>query len=511
MSVKIGKNVIEILTTGMYTNPLFMFREYVQNSADQIDTAVEAGLFESRNEGEIHITIDERGRTVEIEDNATGVKAEEAWVTLTSIAASEKDRKKKKGFRGIGRLGGLAYCDELIFETTACGEKTKSILKWDSKDLRQILSDQTIRKDAHEVVADITEFSQEHSENIDSHYFRVKLIGVSNNEILDVADVRHYLAMVSPVPIVNKFLFRSQIYEKFKEKNISIDEYRIYVNTEEILKPYSTKIYTQSNGSKNVSDEILDVKFIELKEGNELIAIGWYGISSAQKQMPPCNIARGIRLRKGNIQIGEDDTLQRLWKERRFHFYFIGELHAINAELVPNGRRDYFDENKTLKVFEAELQAFLNNELHRLTHAASTINSAKRKLDKLDELEKEFEEKSTSAGFVSPKEHEELQKKIERGQDDAEKARKDLGKIREKAQSNPALEKIYERVVGVEPQNKKKPEKNGNGKPIWQTDKLSKLTKKERKIVSEIYEVVRNVLTPDLAQNLILKIEEKFK
>ena len=34
-----GKNVIETLSEGMYDNPLFLFREYVQNSADAIDSA----------------------------------------------------------------------------------------------------------------------------------------------------------------------------------------------------------------------------------------------------------------------------------------------------------------------------------------------------------------------------------------------------------------------------------------------------------------------------------------
>jgi len=510
VGVKIGKNVIEILTTGMYTNPLFMFREYVQNSADQIDTAVESGLFNKRTDGEVFISIDRRKNFIEINDNATGIKADEALATLSSIAASEKDRKKKKGFRGIGRLGGLAYCDELVFETSAQGEKTKSILRWDSVLLRQILSDQTNKKDAHEVVEAVTAFTQEQSEAADSHYFRVKLINVNNDEILDIADVRDYLSMVAPVPISNKFLFKSTIYEKFEEKGIEIDEYRIYVNMEETLKLYSSKLYTPLNGAKKVFDEILDVKFIELKDNDELIAFGWYGISSAQKQIPSINLARGIRLRKGNIQIGEDDTLQRLWKDRRFHYYFVGELHAITPELVPNGRRDYFDKNSKLKTFENGLKDVFNQNLYRLTHAASTINAAMKKISRRDELESEFENKSNN-GFVSKKEHDELQKKIEKSKEDADKAVKDLIKIKGKAQANPALEKIYEKVVGKDPSLQKKTETNGNGKPTWQTDKLSKLCKKERKLVSEIYEVVRNVLTPDLAQNLIMKIEEKFK
>ncbi len=487
-----------------------MFREYVQNSADQIDTAVELGLFNSRNDGEIFIKFDNREKSVVIEDNATGVSAEKAWDTLTSIAESEKDRKKKKGFRGIGRLGGLAYCDELVFETTAKDEKTKSILKWNSKLLRKTLTDYDIKKEAHELIADVVSFSQENSESENVHYFRVKLNGVTNNKLLDVSYVRNYLSMVAPVPFANTFIFKSQIYDKFKEKNINIDEYRIYIDTEQIYKPYSTKIYTESNGSKKALDDILDIKFFEIKDGKELIAFGWHGISSVLQQIQACNVARGIRIRKGNIQIGEDDTLQRLWKDRRFHFYFIGELHIVDPELVPNGRRDYFDENTMLKNFETEVKAFIDNDLHRLTHAASTINAAKKKLDNLDELKQEYKEK-TASGFVSSKEYDEYQKKIEKGNEEALKAVKELDKIKEKAQANSALEKIFSRVVGNKPNNIKTIEKTDIDKPTWQTDKLSKLTKKERKLVSEIYEVIRIVLTPDLATNLITKIEEKFK
>ena len=42
-NIRIGKNVIETLTSGMY-DARFVYREYVQNSADQIDKAVAIGL-----------------------------------------------------------------------------------------------------------------------------------------------------------------------------------------------------------------------------------------------------------------------------------------------------------------------------------------------------------------------------------------------------------------------------------------------------------------------------------
>jgi len=53
----IGKDVIESLTLGMYEDARFIFREYIQNSADQIDRAVEEGLFPTLRDGKIEIHI----------------------------------------------------------------------------------------------------------------------------------------------------------------------------------------------------------------------------------------------------------------------------------------------------------------------------------------------------------------------------------------------------------------------------------------------------------------------
>ena len=64
----IGKDVIESLTIGMYEDSRFIFREYIQNSADQIDKAVREGLLE-KNQGEIHIIIEAEKRKIIIEDN----------------------------------------------------------------------------------------------------------------------------------------------------------------------------------------------------------------------------------------------------------------------------------------------------------------------------------------------------------------------------------------------------------------------------------------------------------
>ena len=102
----IGKNVIETLTLGMYEDARFIYREYVQNAADQIDIALEEGIIKHSNEAKIQITIDRLRRQICIEDNATGIESNLILRFLGDVAKSEKDVRHRKGFRGIGRLGG---------------------------------------------------------------------------------------------------------------------------------------------------------------------------------------------------------------------------------------------------------------------------------------------------------------------------------------------------------------------------------------------------------------------
>ena len=150
-----GKNVIETLSEGMYDNPLFLYREYVQNSADAIDAAVEVGILE-KDEGQIQITIDSSKRQVIFLDNGIGIAKQAVPAMLANIGRSQKDRLKNKGFRGIGRLGGLGYCRTGRFETTVKGETVKSVLEWDANELHEILVNPKEQIDAGELIKRIT-------------------------------------------------------------------------------------------------------------------------------------------------------------------------------------------------------------------------------------------------------------------------------------------------------------------------------------------------------------------
>ena len=71
----IGRQVLDIITTGMYDDPLMVYREYIQNAVDSIDLAIERQILDS-NQGEIRIEISGLNRSISIQDNGIGMEKE---------------------------------------------------------------------------------------------------------------------------------------------------------------------------------------------------------------------------------------------------------------------------------------------------------------------------------------------------------------------------------------------------------------------------------------------------
>lgn len=508
----IGKDVIELLTLAMYEDSRFIYREYIQNSADQLDKAVEEKLLSSLSEGKIEIDINCSTKTISIFDNGTGIESLKVQPILKNVAQSTKDRNKHKGFRGIGRLGGLAYCEKLIFETSYKDEPIKSILVWDSQKLKAIINNRTTKEQAVTVIDDVTDFFTE-TEKSDLHYFKVTLLGVSNKLLLNKENIREYLSMVAPVAYNKGFIYKSEIYKKSKEIDFAIDEYPIFVNQDQVFKSYTTSIYQGDNGGKSKIDEIYDIESYEIRNStSKLLAWGWYSISKFEKVMPSINIARGIRLRKGNIQIGLEDTTDRLFKETRGSKYFFGEVFITSPDLIPNGRRDYFEENEELKSFEKLIRVKFE-ELHKLYYFSSKIRNEKKKIDDFVEFTKEFEDKTNKGGFTNNEEKKKYQERFDVKKEQAISAKQELTKVEEKSESIlPAQKKVFNKVVG---DNKHKPEEieiniDDNSKTKYITDDISTLNRKDRKLVSKILSVIDSVLMKELAENLKHKIIEEL-
>lgn len=311
---KIGKDVIESLTLGMYEDCRFIFREYIQNAADQVDKAVKMSLLE-KGADEIHIQIDRDKRIITVEDNATGIPQNRVMPILRNVAHSTKTRGVDKGFRGIGRLGGLGYCSKLKFVTSYAGEDVKSIMTWDADLLKLIINDRDNDAEAKDVLMAVTDIRTE-KEEISEHYFKVILEDITSDDLLDIDGVRDYLSMVAPVDIDSKFIYRNKINQYMKEHGLTVDTYNIFINGEQIYKPYTNYIYEDNHGGKKQVDDILGVEFLMGKDQNDnIIYWGWYSLSRLNGQMKPKNIARGIRLRKENIQIGDEEICKKFFSK----------------------------------------------------------------------------------------------------------------------------------------------------------------------------------------------------
>ena len=512
----VGKNILDNLTTGMYSDSKVIYREYIQNACDQIDLATNIGLL-APNEGSIDIFTDAHKRYISIKDNATGVRSEAFIEDVGDIANSNKQIGKNKGFRGIGRLCGLAYCKTLKFNTSYEGEPVKSVMTCDAQKMRAMLVENK-KYTLDEIWDAIVTYSTE-EETPDKHYFEVEMFDINkeNTDLLDDAKVRDYLSFVAPVPYKNTFILRTQIYSFAKSIGYKIDEYCVRVNGCQIFKEYTTKLKEQSGASLKNYDEISKLEFKDFRDNEgKLIAWMWVGLSRFEKQIPKVNAMRGLRVRSANIQLGNDDVLTDLFKENRGNYYFVGEVFAVDRQLVPNSQRDYFNENEARVLFEDSLRIYFFDVLHKLYYEANRVKNDYKRQEEYLAIVSESQKKEKS-GFVNEEERQKLQFDIEKAKRSAEEARKRLDKLDDndsspisevrksigrKYEADKLKKKAEETTVVDETEDKKK---------NFVTNSMSKLSRSERKLVSKILTIITDVAPKEIAEQIIDKIKEEMK
>lgn len=532
----IGANILDNLTTGMYTDSRIIFREYIQNACDSIDQAYKEGILAPKT-GAVEIYTDTIERSIVIHDNGMGIKADEFDRTLGNIADSDKTLGETKGFRGIGRLCGLAYCKTLVFSAKAKGENTISHMRFDAEKMRHLVNQNQSRTDvkysAVDVLTAIITRDSEPSKDIEDHWFEVKLVSVNeeNHELLHKMSVIDYLSFVAPVPFGKNFSYRSIIYEYIKKNGLKLDEYTIKVDGDQIFKDYKTHISTGKG-----EDHIFDVQFKELRDDrDELIAWVWYGLRNFQYVIKADDPQRGLRLRKENIQIGNEDALQRLFREDRGTHYFIGEVHAVSRDLIPNSQRDYFNENNIRNVFEREASQYFGETLHRLYHAGNDVSSAIDKIEKYKNQEKEYKKKEKNGDFIDTRQRQEAEEKVKKAKRTADEAKKKIIATTDKyhGDEESPINKVVTRIVeqrkadryladndegkkGGQDDTPDKPNDQTNGstnkkmKKHW-VDRLSAVNSKERKLISRVCGVIRECVDEKTMEIIQQKLEEEFK
>ena len=506
----------------MYENSFTVYREFVQNAADSIDKAIEKGLLD-KEEASIDIVIDYNKRKISVHDNAMGISMRDFKKKMTDVADSEKDRNTDKGFRGIGRLAGLGYCDTLIFRTTVKGEDKESIIKWNGVRLKDIVADSSLHPSSDELIEMITDVSYVNAKKED-HFFEVVMEDVvfESDDLLDAEQVINYLQAVAPVPYANYFSFYEKIYEFAENEGFKIDEYTVLVNGNQLFKPYRMRLYEGTSEKPKQYDEIYDVKFEKfLASDGTPVAWLWYGVAKYEKYIPVINDMRCIRLRKENIQIGNENTLgyPKYFKESRGNGYFIGELFVLDNRLIPNARRDYFNPTPALKEFEDIVHNFFYLKLYELYHYASKVRSAQKTITSFIEKEREYQEKASESGFIDNKEKENIKKEIEQKREKVEKAKREIENRKKDTDSNEVYARVFaeiEKTYKSKEEPKKREERETEERESseknskYLTQSLSKYGKREQKLIARIYAIIKSMLPKDMAEMVIKKIQEEL-
>lgn len=409
-----GGFVLETLTIGMYGEARSAIREYLQNGLDAVMQAVERGIMDAA-EAKIDVILEDG--TLVIRDNGIGLAKGRAVSTLTSIGASLKDYRAQAGFRGIGRLAGIAFCDALVFETKARGDNVSTRVVFDAKSLRKDMSPANGgRQSLSDLLSNNVKATQKASSEPDGHFFEVRLEGLVNapGESTDIDQMVDFVSQVAPVAYADDFTFKALIEEAAAARPFThagqaptarsgLEVVKIVVHSAtrsvEVQKPYHA---TYAVGRDDV--HLHDVKIVE-GVGNKWW--GWIG----QKREPGAfkdDLTRAIRIRVRNIQIDGTQIMGEMFSNvpdaksyGRFNDWFVGEIFVDPTYVIPNSRRDGFEEDQNWDKLQKELIT-LCDELGKSAYEIS--KSAQHSVKRLAKDAKEIEDRAKTQ-VAAPQPH----------------------------------------------------------------------------------------------------------
>ncbi|MER9602769.1 molecular chaperone Hsp90 [Mesorhizobium sp. M0243] len=379
--VVIGKDVLELVSSGMYVDPMTIYREYIQNAADAVDAARNSGVLAEDEPGRVNISVDSESRTVKIRDNGCGIPFPQFAQKLTALGGSAKRGTVARGFRGVGRLAGLGYAQELIFRARVAGETKVSQLRWDCRLLKSALREAGNDRGVAELIRSATTLERVEIDNAPDRFFEVEMRGIvrlQNDRLMSFSSISEYLSQVAPVPFSPTFALGAELTELLS-RHVDLGSLDIRINDAEepVMRPHRDNF---SLGDKQaVNFEGMSVVEVPGIDGN-VAAVAWILHHEYEGALSTGTLVRGLRLRTGNVQVGDNALLEDLFPEARFNAWSVGEVHVIDRRIVPNGRRDHFEQN-----------AHFNNLVNHLAPTARDIARRCRTSSVRRRWQREFE------------------------------------------------------------------------------------------------------------------------
>ena len=368
MSLGIGIRLLETLTSALYEDPIVFFREYVQNSAD-------AFIRNPVNDGIIEITIDRESRTIEFFDNGYGIVPDCFRDKMRNIGVSDKGIAIDQiGFRGIGRLSAMPFCNKLVFTNKTEGSSIVQKFSWNGEKYNKLLS-QSDSDDLEKAIDEITEcYTEPYSGNSADHYFKVQLIEYREEitALIEMEDFKSNLCKLLPLKYNDSFPAKDQIHKHYLEymgDGLEKYEFDVLLNGEALYKPYTEDNILESDivfwdlCFEKTSDDI----------PNEKIGVLWFTFNRKVSSNPPKS-PRGLLVRSKNMLLGTEyaiaDSVTKGNNEYVATYRELaqtlngvyGELLIDTARLSDNARRDWF----RIDASSIQLRSILADYLKKL-------------------------------------------------------------------------------------------------------------------------------------------------
>lgn len=409
-----GLRLLETLTSALYEDPIVFFREYVQNSADAFTRHPVANA-------RIDIKIDKKNKKIVFLDNGYGIPKKDFIDKMTSIGKSDKSKAIDQiGFRGIGRLAAMPFCKELIFKNKVENEEEIQVFSWDGEKYNTLLS-QSETDDLESAIEQITQKSiLKYEGNISDHFFKVELVSYRTEieELVNGKDFKQNLCRLLPLKYADSFEAKKSIhshYEKFMGESLEKYEFDVYLDNEQLYKPYSEAHILES-------DVVFwDLSFEQLSEEvpAEKIGVLWFTFNR-KVSSNPANSPRGIFVRSKNMLLGNEyaiaDSVSKgnndyvtTYRELTQTLNGVyGELLIDTQRLSDNARRDWFK----IDLNSNQLRVILTDYLKKLTtyrrDASAAFNDKKAEskrtkvINSYRELTGGFDTKQFERDFYSP-------------------------------------------------------------------------------------------------------------
>lgn len=378
-----------ILSEDLYPRKLEIIREYIQNASDALDDFIKvAEYLQDRSEPQIKISI--QGRSLLIFDNGIGMDEEEI-AKLKRIAYSEKRMGEEAGYKGIGRLAGIAVANKLKISSTSYGDPKLYHFEFRARDMRQDISESKKRG----VQESATKVINRHTEmwftdiDPDEHYTLVELrdIHESHDELLEPEQLMEYIGDIAPVdfPPEEHFSFGPLITENLFVNVPDYSPKSIFLSgpgfdRQHIYKPYTNEMLLAKPEFKVIRNP---------DNPSDLLAYYWYAPKGQQilgKVRPVGRIfsiegrsvkekyrLAGLVYKLFGFTIGDRTLPERtLWTTtpQRARWY-TGEIHIIDKSILPTTDRSNFVENESRAQFFSAAESIpvdLNREAEQIAN-----------------------------------------------------------------------------------------------------------------------------------------------